>query len=314
MASTVSLSSSQSHDPFAYCAGLAKESGGFFEHLPHHALGLIRRSEEMLVVSFDNILSLREKEKRLPWADALCAAEGWSSMGVMIKRRDWFRHADLLEAFDALSRDGLFDRYRKVAFYGTSMGGYGALAFSRAVPGATVLALSPQTSLDPARAPFETRYARARDIGDWAHPLYADGAEGLSSAGRVYVIYDPNLRLDRQHVERIAPASHIRRMHLYGMGHKLAPLMNRMKMLKTVSTTALQGRLDEAAFYKLFRARRSTFPCLEHSLITAAQKGHTHLALRAVNCALRKEKYWRLRKLRYDLKAYEADPGAKAEA
>jgi hypothetical protein len=44
---------------------------------------------------------------------------------------------------------GFFDDFDQVVFYGAGQCGYAAAAFSVATPGATVVAIQPQATLDP---------------------------------------------------------------------------------------------------------------------------------------------------------------------
>ena len=60
----------------------------------------------------------------------------------------WLRNpakmsAPALAMLDELRDSGFFARFRRVIFYGASMGGYAAAAFSSAAPGATVILISP---------------------------------------------------------------------------------------------------------------------------------------------------------------------------
>ena len=61
----------------------------------------------------------------------------------------WFRYPKVHAYFNRLVDDGFFDDLDKVVFYGAGPCGYAAATFSVAAPGATVVAIQPQATLDP---------------------------------------------------------------------------------------------------------------------------------------------------------------------
>ncbi len=157
----------------------AATRGAFFLELPNHVITYLPGTGQRLVVSWDNLAAFRDGgDLREPWGQTFLQAQGWDVMGVMIKRKDWYRDADLIAALESLRDDGLFRRFPAVSMYGSSMGAFAALAFAPVAPGCTVLAFAPQTSLDPAVVPFEGRYPAALRITDWSLP-YSDAAKGV---------------------------------------------------------------------------------------------------------------------------------------
>lgn len=135
-----------------------------------------------LVVTFDNLeLALEKREGRRPRGFDVIARNGWSMLGVMTVGWTWFRDPAVAGEFGRLATSGFFARFERVVFCGASMGGYGAAAYSAAVPGATVVAISPQSTLDPRLVPWETRYGRVARTRNFTG-RYGDAAEASRAA------------------------------------------------------------------------------------------------------------------------------------
>ncbi len=151
------------------------EGEGFFEKNLRHSLMFIKRPGDRLLVTFDNLSNVNDDSvMREPWGFKFAQDSALSHLGVMAHVSDWYRDADIIARFQNLARDGFFDGYARVVFAGVSMGGYAALSLSAVVPGAHVIAINPQSTLDPDLVPWETRYENRRRQ-DWTLPL-GDGA------------------------------------------------------------------------------------------------------------------------------------------
>lgn len=292
------------HDlsPFTALQTDAEAQGGFFRPMTHHIAAYLPARHRRLVVTFDNLASDREKTRRYPWGHAFLAGAGWDVLGIIALRWDWFRHADLWDFFDAARNEGFFRRYDHVAFYGASMGGYGAITFAPAAPGCTVMAFAPQSSLDPGVVPFERRY---QILGDWTG-RYRDAADGVRAAARAYIAYDPIKTQDRLHFGRLL-APQVTPLPMPGVGHKLPPALQRMGILKPVALAGLEGTLDAAQFQRLYRARRQSVPWVIDLLARAAKRKHARLALRVAENEWKARGHWKLRLLVNDLRAINSD-------
>lgn len=238
-----------------------------------------RRSNRRLVVTFDNMKSRDAVGQQFPWGYQFLEKMGVSHLGLMMSlRNDWFRHADVWAFFDLLQQQCFFDRFDDVVFYGSSMGGYGALTYCRAVPGARVVAFMPQTHLDQTVVPFENRFRRAFERGRW-NGRYVDGADGAQSAAQVYVLYDPYHAEDAAHVARLAPEN-LTRLHLPWAGHQAGRVLHLLGVLPTVVGQAFDGTLTEAGFRAQVRAAKR---CKLHTrlcLTAAVERGHEALVVR----------------------------------
>jgi len=247
---------------------------GFYHRTGPYSCSFVDRGPEQLVVTFDNLHNAGDPRlAREPWAQKFVADKGYSHLGVYAQAPTWFRDADFIAYLEQLRDQGFFARFRRVALTGTSMGGFAALAFASLAPCSTVIAYSPQTTLDTALVPWERRFAKGR-AADWSLP-FSDAATEATAAARLYVVYDPYLKADRRHVDRLEPHNLVR-LKGFGLGHKSALTLNRMDRLKQVMDEAIKGTLNEARFYAMIRARKNVYiyrQAIEGYLVERGQTG-----------------------------------------
>ncbi len=281
------------------------EGEGFFEKNLRHSLMFIKRPSDRLLVTFDNLSNVNDDSvMREPWAYKFASDGGYSHLGVMAHVSDWYRDGDLIRRFQGLVAQGFFEGYERVVFAGVSMGGYASLAFSSLVPGAHVVAINPQTTLDPDLVPWETRYENGQRQ-DWTLPL-ADGAALTAGAGRVNVFYDPYFELDQKHVDRFH-GDNVRIFKCWFSNHKTAVFLRKIGALKAVMTHCILDELSQPDFYRLYRERRY-LPWYRGALSNHfREKGREALA-GSFDKAFRR----RLRKRNRRLEAEEAAAPAKA--
>ncbi|MBD3678407.1 MAG: hypothetical protein HUJ27_08400 [Rhodobacteraceae bacterium] len=249
---------------------------GFYRANETHSLTHIRRGET-LCVTFDNLdIAMEKREDRRPWGYKFIEDQGWSMLAVMAGGWTWFRDPWVSAEFDRLRDEGFFDRFSRVIFYGASMGGYGALVFSAACPGAEVVVFSPQTVLDKALVPWETRYRVAWDLDYSDH--YGDAARTLVPARRVNLFYDPYSDLDARHVARLSGGNLVHYRCPF-FGHRLGTMLQQMGLLQPLVLKAMEGDLDPQSFHRLLRRRRDlrrwrkemVERCLERGRVTWAE-------------------------------------------
>lgn len=259
-------------------------ASGFLEADPRHPMLFVRRRRPVLLVTFDNLANVRDRSPdRLPWAYKFARDNQVCHLGVYAHLPNWYRDADLIARMQRLADTGFFAGYERCVFAGSSMGAFAALTFARLVPGAVVLAFNPQSTLDEALVPFETRY-RAGRRQDWSLP-FSDAAEAVAHLGQAHVFYDPYFELDRKHIARLieAPGAEGRVMPLkcWFSNHKSAVFLRKIDALKPVMQAALFGDLTAAEFYALYRGRRQ-LPWYRGSLVHYFEKdGRTAMAERA---------------------------------
>ena len=228
---------------------------GFMRSLEHHSLIGIERDKSTLVVCFDNLSNVNDLSfKREPWAYSFIKEFGYSQLGVIARRKDWYRDPQLIAELEKLASDGYFDQFGRVIMTGTSMGGFGALAFSSLSPGCTVVSYSPQTTLDKELVPWEKRFQMGANR-NWSLP-YSDCAFEIEEAKRVHVFYDPYFEPDRAHVERL-DGSNVNRYKTWYSNHFSPVFLRRAKLLKPIMEHALRDTLTPELFYQLYRDRKN---------------------------------------------------------
>ena len=288
-------------DAFALQRQRAADMGGFVLELDHHVLTWLPGRGERLVVSFDNLAAVRETEDRQIWGQGFLLAQGYDLLGLQIKRRDWFRDAQTIQALEDLRDDGFFRRFPQVSMYGSSMGAFGALAFAPLSPGCTVMALAPQRSLDQTLCPYEQRYRHGRLSTDWSLP-FGDAAEGVRAASRAYIGFDPTVPEDRLHAESM-DGPNVTYLPMHNMGHKLPPALLKMGLLKTLSLAAFNATLERPEFFRLMRARRDSMPWRADFLARCLARGHLRLGLQMAEKMMADRPHWKIRHQKKELAA-----------
>ena len=252
---------------------------GFFSQGPQgHSFLFMPRDPKVLVVTFDNLdIAMNKRADRRPWGYDFIEKQGWSMLGVLAGGWTWYREPWVSQQFDKLREEGFFDQFDRVVFYGASMGGYAAAAFSAACPGADVVIISPQSTLDRRLVPFETRYHTAWGY-DYSGP-YGDAAEVSKSARRVTILFDPYEPLDAGHVARFT-GENVVKLRCPLMGHRLGSSLSQMGLLSRTILRALSSQLDPVAFYADLRARHA-FPRYQKELFRKTlQRNRPDLARR----------------------------------
>ncbi len=257
---------------------LAGEDGFYRPGPEGHSFLYVPRSRDTLVVTFDNLdITMTKREDRRPWGYSFIEAQGWSMLGVLAGGWTWYREPWVAEQFDELRDSGFFKQFKRVVFYGASMGGYAACAFSPAAPGADVVAISPQSTVDKSVVPWESRYKVVWDR-DFTGP-YGDAADVSRAARRVSILYDPYEPLDAGHAARFTN-DNVQHLRAPLLGHRLGTSLQQMGILNPIILGALSGELGQGEYYRLLRARRAA-PRYQRELFNrAVEGGHKQLARR----------------------------------
>ncbi len=260
----------------------AKE--GFYKTLgPQHTALLVERGKT-LIVTFENLDHVYGNSKdRMPWGYDFVTSRGWSMLGMMAHDWTWYRDSDVHDFFDRLRDEGFFARFDKVIFYGASMGAYAAASFSAAAPGATVICISPQATLDREVASWETRYRRA-----WRrnfHDRYGYAPDMVASADAVHLFYDPLTPLDAMHAALFS-GENVHKFRCRFMGHRIASLWLQMGILKPVIEGCVAGTLTAREFYTLLRRRRDNGRFQKEMLHTLEKLGRPRLLVRYCRAVL----------------------------
>lgn len=218
-----------------------------------YMLTLFNPSSTKLIVTFDHWERGKTgfSEAR---ATKLIFEAGCAELSIRTAQNDWFVSDELEAIFAAAS--GVARDYEHVVNYGSSMGGFGALLFSRATNAREIYSISPQYSIDRTICGFETRWmaeaaslARHVDPADVGNP----GVTGM-------VVFDPHVELDRLQAEKVlANFGNTTPVKFRFGGH---PATRDLRMAKTIGSLGreiVNGAATPKSAITLFRqARRSS--------------------------------------------------------
>lgn len=228
---------------------------GFFEQLDRsHFAGFLEAGNNLLV-TFENAESVRAYNLDAePRGFAYARHDGWSHLALLSFSESWFRDPAVFAFFDRMTDDGFFDDFENVLFYGNDGGAaYAAAAFSVAAPGATVIALRPQATLEAHTTGWDKRYKSARKAC-FAH-RYGYAPEMIEGAGQVFVAYDPFEPLDACHAA-LFRKPHVTMLPCPLAGTQLDRAFDRMGIHDVMIKLAMDRKLTGQRFAQLLRARR----------------------------------------------------------
>lgn len=268
----------------------AKEKGFFEDVGPMHKAIFIPAEGEKadtLVVVFDNLDDVRQQTDRLPWAVDFISAQGWSSLGFMAHGVTWYRDEEVLDFFDRLKSEGFFDRFKRVVFYGTSMGGYAACAFSAVAPGATVVAINPQSSLSRDTASWERRFRPA-----WRNSFlgrYGYAPDMIKTAEKVWMFYDSRIGDDSAHVAMFR-GPNIQKVKCPFMGHGMLSVWRDMGILKPVVASCIDGTATRTSIGQLMRQRHTSLTYKRAVLSFLQKTKRNRLVIRWADAVMREKR------------------------
>ncbi len=233
-----------------------------------------------LLVTFETVQGIRAlSDTAQPFGFQLVEAQGWSHLCLISDGDTWFRDHRVYGFFDQLVDDGFFEDFDRVIFFGAGPCGYAAAAFSVAAPGATVLAIQPQATLDPRMTEWDDRFPEMRRTSFTDRYGYAP--DMLDAAQHAFILYDPAQELDAMHAT-LFERPNVTRLRMRHMGSALQTRMLEMRILYRTLVLAGKNRLTERTFYQLYRARRDNIAYLRGLADLLESRGRPYLT--AVLC------------------------------
>lgn len=273
---TSDLSGLDPQDWIARLDGIGEEHG-HFERIGRDHAGLFIDAGRSLLVTFETQEAARRQPGARPLGLTLSARHGWSLMAFLSDGDTWFRDPAVWGTFDRLIDDGFFEDFDRVLFFGAGPCGYAACALSVAAPGARVLAIRPQATLTPAMAGWDRRHmsARRRDFTT----RYGYAPDMIEAALSVDIIVDPMIALDSVHSALLARSNV--RIHRAAMaGPRTEVALDTLGLTEPLIEAAMAGTLTNAAFGRLWRARRDSPAYLRALLRRLETEGRTALVRR----------------------------------
>ncbi len=284
---TSAIDASKTTDRASWLAAIDEigEEAGYFQTLGARHWAYFVDESPTLLVTFETVDAIRANPSQMPYGDAIARAHGWSHLCLIADGDTWYRDPAVYRFFDRQVDDAFFEDFDAVVFYGAGMGGYAACAYSVTAPGATVLALSPRATLDPARVGWDKRDMQHRRLDFTSRYGYApDMTEG---AGNVFIAFDPDHAPDAMHAALFQRpyVTSLRTRHLKDQVE--ASLIN-MNILPQMIEDAAAGRLSAQSFAKLWRARRKFGPYLKTLLEQAKVTKHPEREFKICNNVTRR--------------------------
>jgi len=252
------------------------EDMGFFEPLGKRHWANFIDEGDTLLVTFETMQGLRSlSPKATPLGFDLIRTQGWSHLGVICDGDTWFRTPQVYGFFDRMIDDGFFDEFDRIVFYGAGPCGYAAGAYSVASPGARVLMVQPQATLDPRVTEWDDRFTELRRTNFTDRYGYAP--DMLDAADAAYVIYDPREDLDAMHAALFTRAN-VTKLRMPHMGDALQSDLLALDILEPLlRDIASETGLVETHFHQLARKRRDYSPYLRNLLSHLEREGRDTL-------------------------------------
>jgi len=180
---------------------------------------------------------------------------GFAQIWVQSSRNDWYLSPELPALRTAL--DEFCGQFRAVHGIGYSMGGYGALLLSRALHLHKAVLISPQFSIFPARASYESRY---RVFAAALDPALDTLAQDISPALQGVILFDPgpatNDRLHAREIAALAPG--LKPLALPFSGHPASQIISSGGLIGKVMQMAISGKISAARARAIQHAARKT--------------------------------------------------------
>ncbi|QBQ49019.1 tetratricopeptide repeat protein [Brevundimonas naejangsanensis] len=203
------------------------------------------------VVTFDNY-GIGHGFDRPGFGEEFLRNAGISAIHVMGVREDWYQYPEMPAAMQAVRQATA--GAERVMTYGSSMGGYAALRFADAAGANAVLAISPQYSIDPKKAPFEKRW-----LQDSQRIRWLPGIDGrIVCQVRPVVVFDPS-KEDGLQIALIQRDIDIVPIRLHHVSHPATTYLGEVGLLKGLVLQTLSGELEADTFaLKARRLRRTS--------------------------------------------------------
>lgn len=226
---------------------------------------------QRVVVTFDSYTDNRVLDRK-GFGESFFRNQGITAIHVIGRDNDWYQHPRMIEA---LARIAEATRgASRVMTYGTSMGGYAAVRFADLAGAHTALALAPQYSIDPKKAPFERRWAadstRIRFLPELDGPIV--------SRAQTIIAYDPT-SADRRHVELIERDIAVTHLRAHYAGHSAPALLSEAGLLGYLVDVALNGTLDVRLIERELRSNRRRHAVYFAELATRQPDRRAQLAI-----------------------------------
>ncbi|WP_143093016.1 phosphoadenosine phosphosulfate reductase [Celeribacter neptunius] len=230
---------------------------GYFQSLGDQFSAVFLDEKPRLLVSFDTFERSTERtDKGYPLGMELASQQGWSSLTLLAHSSDdnanWFRSKKIYRYFDRLVDEGFFEDFDQVVFYGAGACGYAAAAYSVVAPGATVITIAPQATLESRLASWDRRFPKTRRMDFTSR--YGFAPDMIDGAEQAYVFYDPRIEADAMHAA-LFHKPHVTNVPCRLFGSDPEYEMIEMKALAPILEAAMLGTLTPRVITRALRNR-----------------------------------------------------------
>lgn len=210
----------------------------------------------------------------------LLARNGFDTIAFKVLNDDWFQSIPL-ELFEKINNINSKKGYVKRVAYGSSMGGYAAIAFSKHLNCSTSITISPQYCIDEE---FDTRWFKyAKNINF----KYKISKDSVQNDCKFFIFYD-NKNLDKLQVEKlvnILPPNRTELVTLPYTGHPCTDYLSEVGLIKELLVKiAKEDSIQGIDFLAKKKLSKFYFEALSVCLF---RKKHPKWALFAIDSALK---------------------------
>ncbi len=208
-------------------------------------------------------------------AEGFFRHRGTNAIGILPAENDWFQDDEILDVIEAIRQ--ATPGWRLVG-YGGSMGAFAAINFAHDLGLASIAAVVPQVSLDPAKAPFERRWRTEAARISFNH----DKIGTIPTLSHGWIVFDPWC-VDGLHVAEIQKRHALGELRIYLGGHGQMQMLQQAGLYTQMLLDMLDDKFDPVAFRVAWRRARRLSAAYWVGLAQALlRRGWEHAALRAV--------------------------------
>jgi len=172
------------------------------------------------------------------WGQQFAGKAGFSAIGFVPRRNNWYPAADMHRLITELEKN--LQRFPYRISYGSSMGAYGALKYSRRLGVSTAVTFGAQTSIDPGDGIVDTAYTRY--FQNALHEQMSIKSQDV--AENAHLFFDPQIDFDLQNAARImAAAPHLKTIPLPYAGHDCIKIAAGTVSMARLILACLEGDL-----------------------------------------------------------------------
>lgn len=183
---------------------------------------------------------------------------GLSAVHFISKANHWWQTPEFAPALKLARLYAEQQGFGEIVTYGSSMGGYAALLATGALKADRAVVSVPQFSVDPAKVPWEDRWAKDQRRIEYVN----DDMPGMIGDTEVIVFSDPLYEPDQRHVDLIAECRPVKQVRVAFAEHDVSRILAETNLLTSATLAAIRGQIDQKDFVRTIRAARKKSPLL----------------------------------------------------